>query len=146
MYGATEHKAVPQAIRHWNQLLGVEAEVLEIPVDENGMLDLDFIEQHAARADLVCTMAVNNETGVIADLAAIEKRIRSANPEVAWLVDCVQAIGKIQLDLSQTSIDYAAISGHKIFAPKGVGLLYTCLLYTSPSPRDATLSRMPSSA
>ena len=125
LYGATEHKAVPQAIRHWNRLLDVGAEVLEIPVDENGMLDLKFISEHAARADLICTMAVNNETGVICDLEAVEASIRSANQEVAWLVDCVQMIGKTQLHLSQTTIDYAAVSGHKIFAPKGIGLLYT---------------------
>ena len=125
MFGATEHKAVPQAIRHWNKLLDVGAEVLEIPVDVNGLLDLDFIEKHAVNADLICTMAVNNETGVIADLTAIEERIRRVNTEAAWLVDCVQAIGKTQLDLSQTTIDYAALSGHKIFATKGIGLLYT---------------------
>ena len=125
MYGATEHKAVPQAIRHWNKLLDVGAEVLEIPVDANGLLDLDFIEKHAVNADMICTMAVNNETGVIADLAAIEERIRRVNTEASWLVDCVQAIGKTQLDLSNTTIDYAALSGHKIFATKGIGLLYT---------------------
>ena len=124
MYAATEHKAVPQAIKHWNKLLEVGAEVVEIPVDEKGMVDLDFIEQHAANADLICTMAVNNETGVICDLKAVEDRIRSVNEDAAWLVDCVQAIGKIQLDFSETTIDYAAASGHKIFAPKGIGLLY----------------------
>ena len=124
MYGATEHKAVPQAIEHWNRLLEVHAEVLEIPVDENGLLDLDFIEAHADRADLICTMAVNNETGVVCDLEAVEQRIRKVNEEVAWLVDCVQAIGKTQLDFAKTTIDYAAVSGHKIFAPKGIGLLF----------------------
>ena len=124
MYAATEHKAVPQAIKHWNKLLDVNAEVLEIPVDKNGMVDLDFIEQHAANADLICTMAVNNETGVICDLNEVEIRLRAVNPDVAWLVDCVQAIGKTQLDFSKTTIDYAAASGHKIFAPKGIGLLY----------------------
>ncbi|QEG23811.1 aminotransferase class V-fold PLP-dependent enzyme [Mariniblastus fucicola] len=124
MYGATEHKAVPQAIRHWKQLLNVNAEVVEIPVDKNGMLDLDFIEQNASRADLICTMAVNNETGVVCDLEEVESRIRGANSEVAWLVDCVQAIGKTELDFSKTTIDYATASGHKIFAPKGIGLLY----------------------
>ena len=124
LYGATEHKAVPQAMKHWNRLLGVQAEILEIPVDENGALDLDFISQHAPNADLICTMAVNNETGVICDLAAVEKSIRTVNPHCAWLVDCVQAIGKTALDISETTIDYAAASGHKIFAPKGIGLLY----------------------
>jgi cysteine sulfinate desulfinase/cysteine desulfurase-like protein/glyoxylase-like metal-dependent hydrolase (beta-lactamase superfamily II)/rhodanese-related sulfurtransferase len=125
LYGATEHKAVPQAIRHWNKLLDVNAEVLEIPVDDKGLLNLDFLERHAANADLICTMAVNNETGVICDLAAVEERIRLLSKDVAWLVDCVQAIGKTKLDLSRTTIDYAAVSGHKIFAPKGIGLLYT---------------------
>ncbi|MEL6897109.1 MAG: aminotransferase class V-fold PLP-dependent enzyme, partial [Planctomycetota bacterium] len=124
MYGATEHKAVPQAIRHWNRLLGLNAKILEIPVDENGAVDLEFMRRHAADADLICTMAVNNETGVVCDLSAVESSIRDTNPDCAWLVDCVQAIGKVGLDFSATSIDYAAVSGHKIFAPKGIGLLY----------------------
>ncbi len=126
LYGATEHKAVPQAIAHWNKLLGINAEVIAIPVDSHGMLDLEFIRQHADRADLVCTMAVNNETGVISNLKKIESAIRSGSEEsqAIWLVDCVQAIGKTKLDLSETTIDFAAISGHKIFAPKGIGILY----------------------
>ncbi len=124
LYGATEHKAVPQALQHWNQLLGVDDKLLEIPVDEFGALDLEFIRQHAPDADMICTMAVNNETGVITDLDAVEKAIRGVNESVRWLVDSVQAVGKVQLDLSQTTIDYASVSGHKIYAPKGIGLLY----------------------
>ena len=124
LYGATEHKAVPQAIKHWNELLGLNLDVLEIPVDNQGILDLEFLAAHAKRAGLICTMAVNNETGVITDLASVEKVIRAANPKCAWLVDCVQLIGKLPLDLAQTTIDYATFSGHKIFAPKGIGLLY----------------------
>lgn len=124
LFGATEHKAVPQAIRHWNRLLGVDDTVLQIPADQQGQLDLDFIRQHAGSADLICTMAVNNETGVITDLEAVEKAIRSQNQEVQWLVDTVQAVGKLKIDLAQTSIGYAAVSGHKIYAPKGIGLLY----------------------
>ena len=124
LYGATEHKAVPQAIKHWNQLLGVNNEVVQIPVCKYGQLDLEFIKAHAANADLICTMAVNNETGVITNLDAVEKAIRSTNQEVRWLVDCVQTVGKNKLDLSSTTIDYAPVSGHKIYAPKGIGLLY----------------------
>ena len=105
-------------------MLGIGNEVLAIPVDENGLLDLEFLREHAANADLVCTMAVNNETGVIHDLAAIEKVIREQNDETRWLVDCVQAVGKLQLQLGKTTIDYAPVSGHKIYAPKGIGLLY----------------------
>ena len=124
LYGATEHKAVPQAIQHWNQLLGVNSEILEIPVDQKGKLDLDFINRHAKSADLICTMAINNETGVITDLDAVEKSIRDENENVQWLVDSVQAVGKIKIDLSRTTINYAAVSGHKVYAPKGIGLLY----------------------
>ncbi len=124
LYAATEHKAVPQSIEHWNQLLGVNNEILQIPVDSNGQLDLEFLKAHAASADLICTMAVNNETGVVTDLARVEEAIRSVNSSVRWLVDCVQAVGKMKLDLAATTIDYAPVSGHKIYAPKGIGLLY----------------------
>lgn len=124
LYGATEHKAVPQALKHWNELLGIGNVVMAIPVDQQGRLDLDFLSQHAPQTDLVCTMAVNNETGVIHDLAAIESVIRTDNSDLKWLVDCVQAVGKTRLNLAKTSIDYAPVSGHKIYGPKGIGLLY----------------------
>ena len=69
-------------------------------------------------------MAVNNETGVITPLKEIEGIIREHHETVPWLVDTVQAIGKLELDLASTMIDYAVFSGHKIHAPKGIGFLY----------------------
>ncbi|MDN3919008.1 aminotransferase class V-fold PLP-dependent enzyme [Roseateles violae] len=122
LYGATEHKAVPEALRHWNQLLGLGFEIKPIPVDGVGRHDLDFLRRHAARAGLVCTMAANNETGVISDLAGIEAAL--AGSPAFWLVDGVQALGKLPLRLARTRIDYAPFSGHKLYAPKGIGLLY----------------------
>ncbi len=124
LYGATEHKAVPQALGHWKRVLGLRSELLAIPVDSTGKLDLEFLENHADRADIVCTMAVNNETGVIHDLDAIETTLRRCNESVPWLVDCVQALGKLPLNLSSTTVDFASISGHKLHAPKGIGVLY----------------------
>jgi cysteine desulfurase len=124
LYGATEHKAVPNTLKHWNSVLGIHAQVLAIPVDNNGILDLAFIAEHIPNALMICTMAVNNETGVYQDLDAIEQTIRSVNTKVSWMVDCVQALGKKQLDLSATTIDYAPFSGHKLYAPKGIGFLY----------------------
>ncbi|TMP03335.1 rhodanese domain-containing protein [Pseudoalteromonas sp. S3178] len=124
LYGATEHKAVPNTLKHWNNVLEINAQVLAIPVDSNGILDLDFIAKHINNALMICTMAVNNETGVYQDLAAIEQTIRSRNNNVSWMVDCVQALGKQALALSDTTIDYAPFSGHKLYAPKGIGLLY----------------------
>jgi cysteine sulfinate desulfinase/cysteine desulfurase-like protein/glyoxylase-like metal-dependent hydrolase (beta-lactamase superfamily II)/rhodanese-related sulfurtransferase len=124
LYGATEHKAVPQALKHWAGILGLPHEILPMPVDARGRIDLDFLADHAARADLVCTMAVNNETGVIHDLAAIERTIRQAHPAALWLVDAVQAVAKHDLQLATATIDYAPVSGHKLYAPKGIGFLY----------------------
>ena len=69
-------------------------------------------------------MAVNNETGVIQNLPAIEKILLQSNSNALWLVDCVQALGKTELNLNAHRIDYAAFSGHKLYAPKGIGFLY----------------------
>ncbi|WKE66953.1 aminotransferase class V-fold PLP-dependent enzyme [Gallaecimonas kandeliae] len=124
LFGATEHKAVPNTLKHWNQLLGIDAEVVAIPVNQQGLLDLDFIREHAGDALMICTMAVNNETGARQDLKAVEEAIRSQNPQCLWMVDCVQGLGKMSLALSQTSIDYAPFSGHKLYAMKGIGMLY----------------------
>jgi len=124
LYGATEHKAVPESLKHWNEVLGLNAQVKAIPVDELGNLDLGFIAKEAKQALMICTMAVNNETGVYQDIALLDKTIRRYNPNVAWMVDCVQALGKLALDLKNTTVDYAPFSGHKLYAPKGVGFLY----------------------
>lgn len=124
LYGATEHKAVPESLKHWNQILDVNAEVMAIPVDAKGILDSQFIAKYAADALIICTMAVNNETGVYQDLEKLEQVIRGNNPHVFWMVDCVQALGKSQLNLAQTTIDYAPFSGHKLYAPKGIGFVY----------------------
>ncbi|MFY8275460.1 aminotransferase class V-fold PLP-dependent enzyme [Pseudoalteromonas sp. SSDWG2] len=124
LYGATEHKAVPNTLKHWNDVLGLGAKVVAIPVDENGLLDHEFIAEHVPKALMICTMAVNNETGVYQDLSALERVIRQHNASVSWMVDCVQALGKQALALSDTSIDYAPFSGHKLYAPKGIGFLY----------------------
>lgn len=124
LYGATEHKAVPESLKHWNQVLQLGATVRAIPVDNDGLLDLAVLAQLLPQAAMVCTMAANNETGVSQDLAALEALIRRVNPQVRWMVDCVQALGKMALQIASTSIDYAPFSGHKLYAPKGIGFLY----------------------
>lgn len=124
LYGATEHKAVPESLRHWNRLLDLDCEILAVPVDQQGQLDEVFLREHIQRAHVLCTMAVNNETGIIQNLESIETIVQSANRPVAWMVDCVQAVGKLELNLSETAIDYAPVSGHKLYAPKGIGILY----------------------
>jgi cysteine desulfurase len=124
LLGATEHKAVPQAVAHWNRLLGLHLPVLTVPVNTQGLHDLAFLKAHLPAATLLCTMAANNETGVVSDLAGIEAVLQGSPSRALWLVDCVQALGKLQLDLQATRIDYAPFSGHKLYAPKGIGMLY----------------------
>ncbi|MBB4225793.1 aminotransferase class V-fold PLP-dependent enzyme [Variovorax guangxiensis] len=122
LHGATEHKAVPEALRHWNALLGLNLEVLAIPVGRDGRHDLGWLRAHAPRAGMVCTMAANNETGVVSDLDGIAAALASS--PALWMVDSVQALGKLPLWLGERPIDYAPFSGHKLYAPKGIGMLY----------------------
>lgn len=76
---------------------------------------------------LVCIMAVNNETGAIQPINEIGKAIAEksvGHKKPKFHVDAVQSIGKINIDFSQGLIDTAAISGHKICGPRGIGILY----------------------
>jgi len=122
LYGATEHKAVPESLRHWNSLLGTGLQVLAIPVGRDGLHDLGWLRHHAPRAALVCTMAANNETGVISDIDGIAAAL--GDSQTLWMVDSVQALGKLPTHLASGRIDYAPFSGHKLYAPKGIGMLY----------------------
>jgi cysteine desulfurase len=124
LFGATEHKVVPEALIHWITHLNVPFEVKPIPVDSEGQYEKAFLERELPGCAILCTMAVNNETGVIQDLDAVATLLGTMDPRPLWLVDAVQALGKIPLKLSERKIDFAAFSGHKIYAPKGVGLLY----------------------
>ncbi|HWJ95344.1 MAG TPA: aminotransferase class V-fold PLP-dependent enzyme, partial [Telluria sp.] len=72
VYGATEHKAVPESLAHWNRILGTKLELVALPVDGDGRHRLDALRELAPRAAMVCTMAANNETGVVSDLWGIE--------------------------------------------------------------------------
>jgi cysteine sulfinate desulfinase/cysteine desulfurase-like protein/rhodanese-related sulfurtransferase len=122
--GATEHKAVSESLAHWNRLLGTQLTLCALPVDGAGRHRLDLLRELAPRAAMVCTMAANNETGVISDLDGIARVLREGAPQAYWMVDCVQALGKLPLGLANTRIDYAPFSGHKLYAPKGIGMLY----------------------
>jgi cysteine desulfurase len=124
LYGATEHKAVPESLAHWNRLLGMGLTLQALPVDADGRHRLDVLRELAPRAALVCTMAANNETGTVSDLDGIARVLGESASRAYWLVDCVQALGKLPLQLAHTRIDYAPFSGHKLYAPKGIGMLY----------------------
>jgi cysteine desulfurase len=124
LYGATEHKAVLQALHHWTKILGLPYEIVELPVNGSGQIILEKLLYELPQAAMLCTMAVNNETGVIQDLSVIEAALNSVASDAFWLVDSVQALGKLDMKLNSSRIDYATFSGHKVYAPKGIGFLY----------------------
>ncbi len=124
LYGATEHKAVPESLAHWNRILGTELTLQALPVDADGRHRLDLLRELAPRTAFLCTMAANNESGVVSDLDGIAAVLEQTGSPALWMVDCVQALGKLPLALDRTRIDYAPFSGHKLYAPKGVGMLY----------------------
>jgi cysteine desulfurase len=98
-------------------------EVAWLGVDSRGRLSLAELEQ-AVRRDtaLVSVMHANNETGTIFPLESIAPLVKEK--EVLLHVDAVQSVGKIPLDLRKLPVDFLAFSGHKLHAPKGVGVLY----------------------
>ncbi|MCX5645039.1 MAG: cysteine desulfurase NifS [Phycisphaerae bacterium] len=97
--------------------------VVELGVDKLGRLDLDELE-HQLNNDtaLVTIMSANNETGVIFPIEQIAEMVTGRG--IAFHTDAVQVVGKVPLHLSKSPINLLSLSGHKLHAPKGVGVLY----------------------
>ena len=102
--------------------------IVQLAADKNGIITPQSVQnQLTSDTTLVCIMAVNNETGVIQPIYEIADAITkwSAGKRKPKLhVDCVQAAGKIPLNLAHPGIDSAALSSHKICGPRGIGILY----------------------
>lgn len=125
LVSSIEHPAIreqAEALKNcgWN--------VVQIPVNADGVITPEAVTSLlTADTVLVCIMAVNNETGVIQPIYEIADAITKASEgkrRPKFHVDCVQAAGKINLNLGYKGIDSAALSSHKICGPRGIGILY----------------------
>ena len=116
----TEHPAVLDSFR---RIESEGAEVTYLPVDSQGMLDPKAVAAHLRpETKLVCVMAANNEIGVLQPLEEIGAICRKQN--VLFMTDATQALGKIPLDVLKLNLHLLAGSAHKLYGPKGIGVLY----------------------
>lgn len=115
-----EHPAVWTLCKHLEKN-GYRVTMLS--VDREGRLDLD--ELRAAISEdtaVVSIMYANNETGVTFPIEDISQIVKSRG--IPFHTDAVQALGKIPLDMNKSTVDMLSFSGHKLHAPKGIGVLY----------------------
>ncbi len=117
---ATEHKAVLDCF-DWLERNGFETTIL--PVDCEGMLTVeDVVAAIRPETAMVAVMAANNEIGVLQPINEIGQACRERG--VHFFTDATQALGKIPLDVQAGQFDLLCGSAHKVYGPKGVGMLY----------------------
>lgn len=119
----TEHKATLECLEYLSKL---GYEIRYVKVGPDGKPVIESLEEELQKGDvaLACFTLVNNETGSILPFDAVAKTIKTISPSTVVYLDCVQALGKMKLELSSLGADMCSFSGHKIHSVKGNGVLY----------------------
>lgn len=119
----TEHKASLESLEY---LAKLGYEIRYVKVGRDGKPLMDSLEEELNNGDvaLACFTLVNNETGSVLPFESIARTIKSKSPSTVIYLDCVQALGKMPIDLASMGADMCSFSGHKIHSVKGNGVLY----------------------
>jgi len=126
-----EHEAVLGSAE-WIQAKGFSVNF--VGVNEDGVVDVEkFIESGDKETLVASLMYANNETGVVQPINEILKKIKDINSEILFHSDVVQAVASEKLDFHKLGIDSAAISGHKVGGPKGIGVMFLSSKYKLPN-------------
>jgi len=100
------------------------ADVVFLKVNSEGYIDLDDLKRHLTpETKLVSLTHVNHTIGTIQPVEEIIKMIKEVNEEITVLLDSAIAINSIKINLSETNADFLTLSGHKIYGPKGIGIV-----------------------
>lgn len=117
-----EHPSVYEVFRHYEEN-GFRVDYLD--VDKNGFIDLDSLSELICEDTVVVSIgAVNSETGTIQDLEKISEIIKEKNKNTYFHTDFVQGFGLPNINFSKIKVNALTVSGHKIYAPKGIGAIY----------------------
>jgi len=126
-----EHEAV-LASAEWLEAQGHEVNYANC--NKDGQVDIDeFLDKCNNDTAIASLMYANNETGVVQQIEKIAKEVKIKNSDILFHSDVVQAVSSEKLDFHKLGIDSAAVSGHKIGGPKGIGIMFLSSKYKLPN-------------